>query len=375
MPSPQIIAPGTPLSLFPGMMQPTILNPVLPNNSVGMEVIGNNPWSGMGGIITQPTFITSGLPTNLGVTNTGGFVAQPFTMFVNGAPPQPTNAVNISPSDHPCQGKGGSECGCGGTCTENVPTKTQVELEQSVFSKKDVKSQFTPIGNAFRRNDFQIKMDQNTQEIKIYPNDETATVSNLSIDLPKPGQSGQPLQSLDTSKIGNSFTTVCQYPNGITEYITAKVTTAYNVNVKIIDITQSRTILEIDFQRDVDGWFVGNNRPGLSLKTNLFQFAIGSWIAQYELKSVAVKTQKINYEENSTYISPSQPPSPYGVPPPHILPFEPPCSGHDLICTWGSLLDNFVLPVGFPLPFFVNLDSNNKEGSRQVKQILFTVTC
>src|SRR5258706_6730002 len=76
---------------------------------------GNMPSSQMLGMMPQPN--SPALAMNPDIDLYGG-MAMPFTQFVNGMPEQ-MSTTNISPSDHPCQGNGGTDCGSGRSCKEN----------------------------------------------------------------------------------------------------------------------------------------------------------------------------------------------------------------------------------------------------------------
>ena len=64
-----------------------------------------------------------------GITNVG------FSPILMGTPWQmPMPLTNLTPSDHPCQGKGGSSCGCGGSCTGVKKAFQKIEYSENYIS-------------------------------------------------------------------------------------------------------------------------------------------------------------------------------------------------------------------------------------------------
>jgi hypothetical protein len=90
------------------------------NDMPSPAMLGMQPPS----MFMQPTIPLPGMSSipGMGITQV---MASPFTQFVNGMPWQPTTpSTSPSVSDHPCQGNGGSGCGCGGSCTGKSSTTT-----------------------------------------------------------------------------------------------------------------------------------------------------------------------------------------------------------------------------------------------------------
>jgi hypothetical protein len=268
----------------------TIVSPI-PVGAYGSMPLSGNEYSSPS-MFLQPTIVSPGFQPNPGIDYAGG-MAQPFTPFINGEPWQPPMpSTNTSILDHPCQGKGGSGCGCGGNCVGSVVSQEHEAVGSQEPQKKKLANQ---------------------EEI------------NRLISLINPEVFQK--QVLKNTP-GNTSLMTATFPDG--QHITsfAKVLSDGSIVLETKEITKNRSLLSITFPilDNGKGWTIninGNIRSNLvtSVNTPLDAFSYLGLIASLGTEMLDSKLARMQSKA-----------MPLGTPPPCAEPGTL-CTDHDMKCS------------------------------------------
>ncbi len=264
---------------------------------------------------------------NSGVSIYGG-VTQGFTQFMDGVPVQKSGSnwmsaqnqtTTISPMDHPCKGKGGKDCGCGGSCKG---TNIEDNIQNKENNIQNVEGDIDDLKTFIRPEVYQEKLLKNTP--------------------------------------GNSSLMTATFPNGKHITSVAKVLSDRTIVLETTEISKKKQICtcSFPFQSDGTGWSViinGKKVPdvNLPLNTTLDSIAYGGLIGSIGSELISAKIDKMS-EMRSEPLS-----TPPACAEPGTL-----CTPHDMVCSeftdsgwpwtadhqhvqfWAPCIGSFIVDVG-----------------------------
>lgn len=195
--------------------------------------------------------------------------------------------MSMPTQSHPCNGMGGEGCECGGSCFERESsTIANKAIHPITISDK--------LGYLFA-NDFRILFNNGHPsitfgqgghpDINILENYYRSGAENSEIAF----------KHTDLLKVGNKFVVECIYPTGVTEIISSELIDKNLIRVKVDDLRHGN-VLEILYYKCSIGWTSESQKSTLPIETNLFQFAIGGWVAMFSIRTTLMShaTSEIN---------------------------------------------------------------------------------